>query len=526
MLHLAIRILLFLLLGVVLAKPAIGEETWFVSTPTGEWLPDRESDLTPEREGPRAFMEALDRFALGGAASSTELDLNRYQAVGRSGPWRLQIGRQESEEDSLILSRMLRRGVSVRLSGGPRRGALTGFILQTRDESSSASNLGLEDENNRMAGLSGDMTLLERGPAVIRLGVSGLAGHRPESGGEGQWGRALGFRMDGGLGDHFTFGGEFARSRFDSDGFDGGESGWASILRARYQSSFGAKEDPVYWHLGVEKILIDPFFYSLGNPWQDQDREVLRLSGGLRRGPLALSLVFSRKWEDQQTLHSPAVQREQMRMSLDYWAEEKTPFLGILGTPSWHLVYESNDSASLSSEENGLPSSYRRKSTALLRFKQERWSWQTGYRATVYGEGSGYHWQSQGGDLNAEIPLGSRLLLWPSLEWERQEASPGRSEGSRIALRLKGRIDLIPEWLSGRWNLFLEESRSISGVRSRTEGVGGELNLTLRQPKRDRAGVDLALRASRRHQDYLSSGTADESEYNLSLVLNMTLPSA
>ncbi len=509
-----------LLFSLVFPGSASGNPTWFVSTPTGRIVSEKELEL-PVGDG-TGLVSELDRLARRDPEPNP-VDLSRYQLVGDSGALRLQVGRQSMPIEGLILEETPRQGFSLHIEGGPRKAIISGFVLQTEAELIEGDALGLSNGDNRLGGVAGEISPLTQGAVQLRLKAGYLEGTR-EGPHSLQQGEAWSMAAEAEIGTKLVLRGEFAGSRYDSGPFWAEQQGRASVLSARYGSVLHRRSGaPVQWHIGVENSTVEPGFRSLGNPHLLSDRERVRVFGAGRRDNVRLVWHVGKERNNLDELsHRPITESTDHSVALYY--NHRAP-LWWLGTPRHSLIYDGYHRRPIDGDTEevryGAIDDTRNRFQYRLDFSRRNWEWGAGYRFIAY-EDNLAPWRDsdeQSIDVRAEARIAERIFLSPFAEFGLVQI--GEEECQTRRYGLKGRVILIPERLQGVWNAQLSYRELPAHRWEASSSLSGEVVATLMPPRTGRQGLSLSLSGHRRNWERENSQQVKE--YGFFLNLRSTL---
>lgn len=260
-------------------------------------------------------------------------DAGDYLGVLRFGPVALSAGQHAPAPSSLLLQGFYRRGLSLRLEG-PQGTFLSPFLFHTEPVTGLRETFGIEDEDQRLRGMSlgSDGVRLPRGLGTLAVsatwiraaggeGGAATAGLGLESLTERGEGWDLGFDLQL-LEDRVRLGGEWARTRFDFDGGGGAapERDGAWMFYARVVPLQGTRvfDRPVVASLEYEERFSGYFFRSLGNPGAPADLHTRNARATLSWWGFTLDLSHARVGDNQDG------NEEQLTYRDDTWAIDAT----------------------------------------------------------------------------------------------------------------------------------------------------------------------------------------------------------
>lgn len=525
--RLSLGFFLFLLLGSFLPPALYAKTAWFVSGPTGVRLSGAQGEAPRLPEGAWPLWMELE-YRVHGGDLPLPIDFERHQLIGRSGPYRLQVGQQTLSEQNLILRDFRRRGFSLQTRGGPADASLTGFLLRADRSAPEGGEWGIEDENNRIAGAVGGLAPEWTGPVRMRVSAGVLSGRRPgRFSGEIQQGDAWTAAAEAALWERLQLRGEIAGTRSGTAELrHDADEGRATSVSARYRSTVRLEDAaPIDWSMGVENLAVGPGFHSLGNPSLPSDRSRLRLFGGVSQERLQLSAEVARE-RSQGGGHRLPVAAERHDASLQLRYEVDRPLPPLLGTPRYTLLLDGFRRRPLHSETGGRTADDEQmKMQYRVDFSRERFNWGAGYLISTYRD-----WNDDPNNSfqrSVELRVDARLFPRFSLltTAELGTTFTEAEEMDLVKLGLKGELILLPDRLTGGWDMSMAQNDLVSGGRDISTVLAGNLTWTVRQPEKGQAGFDLALSASRRERENTDRPWLDRMDYLLYLSLTMTLPS-
>ena len=458
------------------------------------------------------------------------VDIGRYLFTGAQGPVSAAIGHQSVGTDGLIMQGFNRRGVSARLGTQESRISLTGFSLHAQDIIGFHEGLGISSSDNRVDGVVIGTRPVTPGRDGMAVSATYLSGEGPSQSGVGVGGdatstsgRAGSLVVDGNtLNQRLRLRGEYAVTYYDFDGrgrdTDGdgvidsnlpGEGDRAYSFLAVYapwrDKTVAGK--PLALNIGIESKRLGTYFRSPANPTGIADRELLRGFTSLRWSGLDVQMSHGRETDNvnNQTL-LPRIRTYLNSLSVGYAPSLPVqkdsalppPKLAWYGRPFYNAALLAMDQDV--TQAGGSLSTGRLHATRNLslsaNFAYPMWSWSVGH---VLGKDDDFtnlasDTRSRSTQLSANMRLGQKLTIGPTVQWNNIEDRDNRSRDSKT---LNTGLNLgyaFTQRLSGNlgYNLYRRKVADDS-ANTRTQDITGQLRWTAIQTQGARPGVALSL---------------------------------
>ena len=482
-----------------------------------------------------AVVEALgsSREPLDGSGRDG-LSLGYVHVQGEHGPWQWAAGDQIPMDSALLMSPMLRRGVSAGLNTAPLD--VTVWSLRT-PAPGGGSALWTREPERRSDGASLTHRPFTDTPQTLAVTVGWLQGEGPSGNGdpgsgvladpESREGEAASVALESWLFDErLHWQGEYAWSSRESDvdTLSPGpaletqrDEAWDTRLTWYPLRNWKLIGQPVAMSTGIERREVGTAFYSPTNPQMLADRSVLGGYGSLFWAGLSLQAYLGTQddnVDDNPLL--PVTELEQHSYSLGY-----APLLrgsGWLGQPAINLSWQDTDqdvsrAAALLSEGD----LYRnRQMSASLAVQYPRWSWDL-----AHSRGRDRSEQTFLADLETELtqlslrlPVGERLTVEPY--GQRAEAMNRLQSDDDSTIDQAG-MTLGMQWSRRVWSSltytwgWLEQDGEDS---QRLDDVQGSVNWQWRQARGWMPGVSFNLGGQYYRQPMLDA-LARESQWQV-----------
>lgn len=457
------------------------------------------------------------------------VDIGRFSFTGAQGPVSAAIGHQSVGADGLIMQGFNRRGVSARLGSQESRISLTGFSLHAQDIIGFQEGLGIGSSDNRVDGVVINSRPVTPGRDGLAMSAVYLSGEGPSQSGVGVGGdatstsgRAGSLVVDGNaLNQRLRLRGEYAITYYDFDGrgrdTDGdgvidsnlpGEGDRAYSLLAVYapwrDKTVAGK--PLALNIGIENKRLGTYFRSPANPTGIADRELLRGFANLRWSGLDVQMSHGRETDNvnNQTL-LPRIRTYLNSLSVGYapplpvqqdWA--LPPKLAWYGHPFYNATLLAMDQDVIQSggslSTGGLHAT--RNLSLSANFTYPMWSWSVSH---VLGKDDDLSnlasdTRSRSTQLGANLRLGQKLTIGPTVQWNDIEDRDNRSGDSRT---LNTGLNLgyaFTQRLSGNLGYNLYRRKMADGSENtQTQYIAGQLRWTAIQAQGARPGLALSL---------------------------------
>ena len=479
-------------------------------------------------------------------------DVGRFLASGDSGPVTAAVGHQSVAPDSLVMQGFNRRGVSVGVGRETDAAAATAFSLSGQDVIGFQHGLAISDSKNRVDGVSVVGRPVSRQRDALAVSATYVSGEGPtQTGATGTGigssalsppvpgasppatpintgaplvtaGSAASVVADGQtIERRLRLRGEYALSRFDSDGVDigvGPEKDKAYSILASYAPWRGkaAGDAPFALQLGLEYRSIGTFFQSPASPAGASDRKGARAFAVFDWGGLNLSASLEKLRDNVNDVASlPQTRWNQSGFGLTYRPTlslappsdpGQAPALPWYGQPMFNLAFSNFDQDVIKSSSALASGPLRatRSVTGAASFTYPRWMW-----SLVHSVGKIDDFTDVTDDtrskltaLNASLRFGESLAVGPLLQINRIE---DRTNSAKDSKTLTGLINVNYAFSSRvNVNLSLGENRQLvddGSLDTRSVDTVGSLSWIVATASGARPGLTVTLEGARHNVD-------------------------
>jgi hypothetical protein len=458
-----------------------------------------------------------------------EADIGAFLVEARHRNATLRYGHYALQPTSLLIYDFDRRGLSGGLGAPSLRTRLDAFVVKGSPVIGARGGFGLEDPDDRVAGLVLQSRPLEGKLGAIDLSgvlvdgsapvagteLSGVSGDPVESDG-----RAWSARLDGQLADRrLEIFGEYARGRFDPDGSgatraETDDARWVGLNLAPFPE-LAWRGQPVVLELRVEESAIGTWFRSPANPSAPQDRHIQSALLHVARAGLDLQGSLAREEDNVDGVDElPRMRSDLFWVDASYtplgWSGDAAPRLvRWIGQPTLRGYYSREDLAAsripavldaqavTQGVNSLLPDQVVQTGYAGLAFSKQSVSWQVGERVidTDSASDSFPSTRIYQTELAGSAFFASRFTLGPYLSYD--ETSSEDLPRTR-ALLLGGQVGaaLLPETLGLRFDGSYSRTWSSRGTGfadGHTITTSGALDWTALAVAPRRPGLLLSL---------------------------------
>jgi hypothetical protein len=480
-------------------------------------------------------------------------DVGRFLVKGESGPVTAAVGHQSVAPDSLVMQGFNRRGVSVGLGRETDAAAATAFSLSGQDVIGFQHGLATSDSKNRVDGVSVIGRPIPGQRDALALGATYVSGEGPtQTGAPGTGigssavsspvtagtpppttpvttgtplvtaGSAAGVVADSQtIERRLRLRGEYAVSRFDSDGVDTGvgpEKDKAYSVLASYSPWRGKTtgDTPFSVQFGIEYKSIGTFFQSPSSPAGSNDRKGTRGFVVFDWGGLNLSGSLEKLRDNVNDVASlPQTRWNQSAFSLTYrptlslapaMVPGQAPALPWYGQPMFNLGFINFDQDVVKASTALATGPFRatRSVTGAASFTYPRWMWSLAHTVGKIDDFTDTtdDTLSHLTVLNASLRFGEKLTVGPLLQINRIE---DRTDNAKDSKTLTGVINVNYAFTPRlNANLSLAENRQLvddASLDTRSVDTVGSVNWIVATVSGARPGLTLTLEGAHHNVD-------------------------
>lgn len=286
------------------------------------------------------------------AVRGEQVDLGEYLlGIDLGKNTHFDVGHHAINHNSLIYNGFNRRGLSGRFTLPSLNSALQIFSSRTGDLQGFTRGLGVEDEDNRTSGITLDYQPFSHNPELLTFSTSYISGKRKDEDFtmgmpvEESSGEATSIALDSQLLDKkLRVRLEAAQSEFDFDGDSSGldkerDNAYRFITQYAAQA-IGSSETPVFWDISLEKIIVEPNFYSLSNSHLASDRDFTQLTNNITKGPWLSQLILGYEEDNLDNRFDSTINTSSASFIIEYTqANTANDTSSLLGIPTYRLSY-------------------------------------------------------------------------------------------------------------------------------------------------------------------------------------------
>ncbi len=480
-------------------------------------------------------------------------DIPTFTLAANSGRYRLRAGDQVFGRSDLLFDGFQQRGLSTGVSLAPLDTSLTLFGASTSQQMGLDAGAGLDDRENRLAGARWSSRPLATDAADIHIQSAWVSGRyrQPHYASMGfgddavHRGSAWNLALDGQfLERRVRLRLESASSRYDFAGTGQGEDligddAWSALLV--YNPPAIGHATPLDWSLGLETTRVGTHYRSLANSFLPADKALRRVFATLVRGQWYLEGAYA--IEDNNLDDSPdyaTTETRQWHMTGGYskqQAPEPGSALAWLGRADYSLMLYSTVQQDTHTPEHAWETDNTLSGMAVnARFQYSRGHWALGYGVDTLEDATG--WQLDSRTRNTQLQAGYRPGQRYNLNvgWQLQQTLyladdhlEADVSSDRQLYSVAASAVLIPNRLSGNLALGLNRTDARNdpffAQYDRSTYVNGSVQWRFRQPKNNRAGLDLGLSFSRNDfRDLLQTADGRLNGYQVFLELRSSMP--
>lgn len=462
--------------------------------------------------------------------SGNDLDIGEYLVTRRGESTELNLGHHSIGYDSLIMEDFYRRGVSATGIFAEGKAAGTLFAMRTEPVIGSDDILGISKEESRVVGGVGSVSPFpdER---LLTFSVAGLTGKGTDESGTSLSGRDLIAEGNAAsiaaesqlMNERLRLRGEYAETRYDFDGLDGGLGDVrdnARMLSAEYDVLEGRTlgDYPADLTFGAEYRRTGLFFKSIANSFLPPDKDQHRLYGNFRWGGLLLSAASGEEHDNvDDAPEFPRLGTELHEINLNYTPPAVYTDEGELVTP-WYgrpslsagLQYGRQELTRLPEDAGFVPIDKRTRTFRVFAgFYYPKWNWYLGH-TVGYEDDLTFvtpDIRNEISSLGVSFSLMDRVSTGLRYQYNRIR----ESNGDTTRLSAWG-ADLnavfIPDKLAGRLSYSMSLDRTSDDSFSTNNALlSFEISWQVFQSREDRPGMVLFLRGDLQNfDDRLNSG--------------------
>ena len=475
---------------------------------------------------------------------SERVDLGQYLLgvdIGKQAHF--DIGHHSINHNSLIYNDFSRRGISGRFTLPNINSAVQVFSSRTNDLQGFNHVLGVEDSDNRISGIALDYQPFNDTPELLTISTSYVSGKRSdreatmgmlveESSGDASsiafdsqlLNRALRIRL------------EAAQSQFDFDGDNNGfdadrDNAYRFITQYTAQPT-GATEEPLWWDISLEKIIVEPNFYTLSNAYLASDRDFTQLTANLSKGPWWSQLFINREEDNLDKRFSSTNNTLAASLVLGY-SQTSPRDDSLLGTPSYRLSYsqarQNQDGVELDTMSMPLPANDNKTHYMELfsEFVYPRGSWYFLVSENKFTDNSSLQSDSKVGsiELSSRFKLLEAHSTTASITSRNIEENDTKLSAEELIYRLGLESTLeragITSFFTVEYQEFMDDINAPPALDNSRLQFGFALAKELSKPKDLFPGVDLHLRGAYSDTDDRSTMNDDSDFYEVFLDLNV-----
>jgi hypothetical protein len=478
------------------------------------------------------------------------LDMGEYLVTVATAATEMRLGHHALQQNNLILNNFNRRGLSGDLRMGNLNTTATGFVMRTDQVTGFENFSGINDSEQRVAGLTLNTQLLNKSPNALNLSLSYLTGEGSQEGvnviadNDVSSGNAWSLVADSALvSQQLRLRGEYAGTEFDFDGEDTGsdaeDDNAYSLLAVYSPATTGTEASPSNWNIGIEHMKVDTFFRSLANTSLPSDRNMTRIFSGLSHVTWSIGVSFAR--ETDNINDSPLIPTSESNYgTLTYAYNRAEPVskgssFSWFGTPSLSMVLGFN-----TQEHTDTPAAYTGSALDIRTdslqmqstFNHPTWNWGLGLGVSQFEDSEGLSPDSQTylADLYAGFPIGTRVTVAPNIQYQETKDESSGDKQTAINWGAGASINFIPDKLAGNINFSVNQNElsgdSLTGMDTTTNIFSGDLVWHWIPPKTNRPGFDISLNGTWQDVDDRVTTALSSDSYQVFLNLIMTMPVA
>lgn len=473
--------------------------------------------------------------------------VDNWLLEGASGPATLKIGHQYAAKSTLAMENFSRRGVSGQLQSERFRSSISGFAVRGSAIKGFSNGVGLNDANDRIAGLSVDTQPIQSEWGQLSLNGVWLTGSAPANGGQlsgvvgdnaimdgSSWAfEGLASLLDGRI---QAFGGfSQSRSKFTGTSTRTDEAHSVTVILEPFPG-FALGEHPVVWRVTLDQSTIGTDYLSLGNPGLGSDIARWTARSDFEAAGLNFS-AYGGRIEDNVNDDNgiPSVRADAWTLEASFTpaqllnGERRGP-LRWLGMPTLSGSFsqeraQPTDIPAGFLEPEKLWDDRVNSSTGRLEFAYDSFIWSVGHSIT---DTNAFHLGGVSSVLNVTDISGE--ALWDefyfvgSFQVDR-EAVRAASNRSNYQVGFNVRAPMLPErvYFSGHtsfnWSKIQDGSSDDFSINA-----GGSIDWTVVQPAEGRPGLTLSLLGNYQGNTSYVDSSLDGDAYQFYLKAAVTWP--
>ena len=449
------------------------------------------------------------------APNGKPFDLGEYLLSLAGDGAQLNLGHHDIGADNLILREFNRRGVSGKLAAAGGQAKLTAFAMRTESTIGAEDFLGIGKADALTSGATVTFSPFAGEADRLRLSAAYLTGKGRQAGfseyGDdaleetSAWNAVLDARL---LDRQLRLRGEYAASRANLDLTDpaaGAEDDYGYTLLADFTPAEArvVGGEPLAWNLGLEQRRVGTFFRSLGNTGLPSDKFLRRAFARLDWAGLSINASLGAENDNVNGIDFlPTTGTDQAMLSASYappYRAEAAGGPGLFGQPSFNAAISRTRQKTTRTPAgfSGTPADALATDLQLsAAFYPGAWSWSIGHILSLFEDRTDTFSDTQNNltTLDLNIPLGERLSLTPTLQWNTLRDRDLGIRTNGLLVEVGAMYSLIADKLGGSINLSLNrESASDDSVDTRTSTLDASLNWALRPARMNRPGLLLFL---------------------------------
>ena len=512
-------------------------------------------------EGDNWAIEAKGSVALADDASQSltgrEADIPYFTINAKQGRYSATLGDHSVFETSLLSNGYQQRGVSGSVALPALESSVTLFSVAANQRVGIAGGSGLNDSDNRLNGFRWQYQPLQSPNSEVYVTANYIDGKvsQPDHGSVDfnaaptplvNNGNAWSLLVDGQfIQRQLRLRLESANTEFDFDGENTGfnaqkDNAWSALAVYQAQPTQTTSAS-INTTIGVEVKQIGSFYHSIANGQLPADKKFQRVFfngiAATKKGDWSWDSAFSTETNNLDKNLSYAISdMSQWALSGNYNPYEafkkESPF-AWLGLPIYSLalrrVVLNDEHTPVGFIENNL-STETIQANAL--FSQTTSSWSLGLSEDTLTDKSGWQPNTRIRALqaNATKQFGDRYYLALAWQWQQTAYLNEQKTTHKQLFSLDAQAEFIPKKLNANISIGTNQNRASNdpyfAVRDQSNYANANLSWTIRQPKNNRAGLNLSMSIS--HNKYKDKRYAlnNTSGYQAFIKLSTSLPSA